>query len=139
LADDIPIRVAKIDFNEVEPLLLELIFSQPEHKELKKKYQSIKERRDSILEKMFDEKSPGKFISQEFTKDLGTDMAIEHKVENLVKGRLICIIKELFADKYQLIINDQFSNTILYTKLEMPDVTANVKQYLLETKTPKIQ
>ncbi len=134
-AEKTSISVAKIQFREVEPLLLELVFSKPENKELKDSYQTYKELEDSMMRKALEMQETGEFNPMDFTETFSSsNMDEQKKIENLVKGELIVLIEKLFGKQYQVIISESYQDNILYTDIVIPDITANIRQYLLKLK-----
>lgn len=139
-AEETQVNIAKINFDKIEPLLLDLAFSNPENQELKEKHKTFKEAENNMMHKALEMHKTGNFDAMEIAGDYTPNKVKEQQtIENLAKGELIVIIEKLYGKKYQLIINDSgvFKNQILYTNLIVSDITANIEQYLLKLKATK--
>lgn len=139
-AEEESVKVAKLNFYEIQPLLIDLVLSRPENKDLKTKYQAHKEK-----ERIRGEEWMKKSLQAHKTGELKIPMPAgaydfegyetEKKVTDLAKAELIRIIQEIFKGQYQLIIQDPTHDVIIYTNIAISDITPNVRQYLMRTKT----
>jgi len=118
------LAVAKIDYHELEPLLLEVAFERPENAEILERYQENQTLEQRMMTGDLDptEMAQGAFVS---------GMALRSEVEALAKGELILLINEVFGDRYQLVIDDSYGDGLVYTQVVIPDITPNIQQHLL--------
>lgn len=139
--------VAKVDFDVLQPLLLDVAFSRPQNKELKTQHLTSKKKHDDMMKKIMEAQRVGKRIDPyEMAGAMGAPSEHDSKkqVENLARAELILIIEKLYKNKYQLVISKTYKDSILYATCPIPDITASIKQHLLkekvtdkETKTKK--
>lgn len=138
------LSVASIDFSKIEDLLVEIAINKPENAELKISYDAMKKASEKYMEKI--QERSVKMMSGEKVdfNDLATTQnfqetaTIEKKTDELAEAELILVIEKLFPERFNLIINREeafgSSSGVLYTSIVIPDITANVKQYLLKQK-----
>jgi hypothetical protein len=129
--------VAKVDFDELESLLLEVAFSRPENKDLQTKYLASKKKKNDMMKKILESQRKGKRIDPyKMAGAMGMPDQLNNKkkVENLARAELILIIEKLYKNKYQLVISKTYQDSILYTTGPITDITASIKQYLLKQK-----
>lgn len=139
--------VAKVDFDALEPLLLEVAFSRPKNKNLQTEHFASKKKHDDMMKKIMESQREGKRIDPyEMAGAMGMpdQLNSKKKIENLARAELILIIETLYENKYQLVISKSYNDSILYATSPIPDITASIKQHLLkqkvadkETKTKK--
>lgn len=140
-AEEESVKVAKINFYEIQPLLIDLVLSRPENKDLKTKYQVYKEK-----ERIQGEEWMKKSLAAQKTGELRIPMdatseydfegyETQARVIDLARTELIRIIQEIFKDQYQLVIQGASTEDIIYTNISISDITPNVRQYLMRTKT----
>lgn len=140
-------KVASVDFRELKPLLLELAFANGKNQELQKKYQAGKDSQEKMVKAMQklmasggQKKEEGPSYSELVSEETGTSrIEVDKKVGNLARAELIKIIELIFEKKYDLVINRDYSDPVLFTELAIPDVTANVRQYLLKQSSAKVK
>jgi hypothetical protein len=122
------VGIAKVDLRELEPLLLEVAFAKPENQDIRDRHAVSQERERAMLS--------GEVDPMEAARGFGFDrMEMEQAVEDLARGELIVLIKEMFGDRYQLVVNDGYGGGILYTEVVIPDITPNIRQRLLKDRT----
>jgi hypothetical protein len=128
--------VAKVDFEEIEDLLLEVAFANPQNKEFQEKHLASKKKQADMVKKIMESQRDGKPINPYEMAGSMTDLdgAGGKSIENLARAELILIIEKLYKDKYQLVISKTYQDPILYTTRPIPDITSNIKQYLLKKK-----
>jgi hypothetical protein len=130
--------VAKVDFDTLEPLLLEVAFSRPGNKNLQTQHLASKKKQDDMMKKIMEAQSKGKRIDPyKMAGAMGMPGQRNGKkqVENLARAELILIIEKLYKDKYRLVISKTYKDSILYATDPIPDITASIKQHLLKQKT----
>jgi len=90
------VRVAKVDFREIEPLLLEAAFAKPENAELKKSYEATQQKQKEMMGRMLDAQKSGAFNPMEFARDFASKpWDTEKAARNLARGELIAVIEEI--------------------------------------------
>ncbi|GAF77925.1 unnamed protein product [marine sediment metagenome] len=135
LAEDKDSGIAKIKFSDLKELLLERVFAKKGNEELKKRHYESIERQKNVQEKMQKAMASGNFNPMEYAADMiPGSMQDKDAIENLAKAELILVIEKLYANRFKLILNETYGGSILYTSVLIPDITPNVKQYLLKVK-----
>ena len=128
--------IAMVDFYDLQDLLLERVFSRKGNEGLREEYQKIQEKEQKSRQKMMESIQSSTFNPMEYADEMmGETRTTKKKIEELARGELIRTIEELFAGKFRVILNDTYGNDILYTSITIPDLTPNVRQYLLREKT----
>ena len=134
-ADNGDSGIAKIKFDDLKELLLEKVFAQKGNEGLRKKYQDIQEDEKKNQKKLMTSMKEGSFDLIDYASDgLAGNFEAEEKIEDIAKAELIRIIEKLYPNKFMLIMNDTFGDNILYTSVLIPDITSNIRQYLLKAK-----
>lgn len=134
-ADNGDSGIAKVKFSDLKELLLERVFAQKGNEGLRKKYQDIQEQKKNSQKKMMESMKSGSFNPLEYADEAMSGSREEKKkIEELAKGELIRIIEKLYPNTFKLIMNDTYSDNILYTSVLIPDITPNIRQYLLKAK-----
>ena len=128
--------VAKVDFEEIKDLLLDVAFANPQNKEFQEKHLASQKKHDDMMKKIMESQREGKRIDP---YEMAGSMMIPNasgkdEIENLARAELILIIEKLYKDKYQLVISETYNDSILFTTSPIPDITSNIKQYLLKKK-----
>ena len=134
-ADNGESGIALVKFSELKELLLERVFAQKGNEGLRKQYLEIQDREKNSRKEMMDAVKSGNFDPLEYaTEELPGMFQDEEKIEDLAKAELVRIIEKLYPEKFKLIMNDSYGSDILYTSILVPDITSNIKQYLLKEK-----
>lgn len=135
-ADDSTVKIAKVEFSKVKDLLIERVFKKSNNIALKKKYEEKKQKKKAQMKAIMEAQKKGKFNPMDFVGDFASDMAggRNKDVENLAKGELILIIEKLYPKQYKFIYNESYGDSVLFTALAIPDITDNIKQFLLKEK-----
>ncbi|MEE9368263.1 MAG: hypothetical protein V3V05_05305 [Pontiella sp.] len=126
--------IAKIDFNEIKDLLLDVAFANPQNKEFQEKHLASKKKHDDMMKKIMESQRDGKPIDPYEMAGSMTDLTGTKAIENLARAELILIIEKLYKDQYQLVISKTHQDPVLYTTSPIPDLTSSIKQYLLKEK-----
>ena len=137
--EDIASEIAKVELDDIEQLLLERAFAKKSNEKLRNEYQDNLKMEKAAAEKMQEAlREGGMFNPMDFAKDfMLSDRKFTDTIENLAKAELILIIEELYGEKYKLVLNETYAGSILYTSVFIPDITPNIKQYLLKQKAKK--
>ena len=133
-AEDKDSGIAKAKFSDLEEMLLERVFAKKGNEELKKRHYENIERQKNVQEKIEKAMASGNFNPMEYTTDMAGSRQDNDAIENLAKAELILVIEKLYANRFKLILNETYSGSILYTSILIPDITPNIKQYLLKVK-----
>jgi hypothetical protein len=134
-ADNGDSGIAKVKFSDLKELLLERVFAQKGNEGLEKKYRDIQEDDKNKQKKLMEAVKDGNFNPLDYADEAMFGSREEKKdIEELAKGELIRVIEKLYPNKFKLIMNDTFGDNILYTSVLIPDITPNIRQYLLKEK-----
>ncbi len=133
-------KVASVNLRDLQPLLLDLAFADEKNEELQKKYLASKASQEKMQKAMQKLMLSGEGEGAKSAKwsDIMQDeggmerMGMDKQIANVVRAELIGIIEDIFEKKYVLVIDINYADPILYTEIVIPDVTANVRQYLLK-------
>lgn len=127
------VSVAKVDYNEVDDLLVQVVLSKKGNEELRTRYnakeQATKEAQDRMQEKMM---SGEAFDPMEAAKSFMHDDADKKKVEQLCEKYLLKLIEQTFDGRYELVFKDDYRSSLIYSRIAIDDVTVIVKQELLK-------
>jgi len=131
--------VAKVSVSTLEAPLRGLIFARTENRELKERFEAQESKqREKTLEMMEEYKSLQK--NGKFEVDLKKQLAnpdfeeyrlVTETVQSLVKKELAGVIQNLFKDKYTVVIEQNFGDNIVYAKCQVPDITNDVREFLV--------
>jgi len=134
-AQELDSSTAKLNFRKLSELLLERVFAKKDNEEIEKRYQEFLERQKMGIKKMQEAFASGNYNPMEYTKTvLPGIMQDQKKIDNYAKAELLIVIEELYPNRFKLIINETYNEPILYTSFIIPDITPNIKQYLLKNK-----
>ena len=134
-ADNGDSGIAKVKFRDLKELLLERVFALKGNEGLRKVYRDNQEQKKKSQKKMMEAMKSGNWNPMEYGDEaISGNREDEKKIEELAKAELIRIIEKLYPNKFMLIMNDTFGDNILYTSVLIPDITSNIRQYLLKAK-----
>jgi hypothetical protein len=132
-AEELDSSTAKLNFRKLSELLLERVFAKEGNEEIEKRYQEFLERQKMGIKKMQEAFASGNYNPMEYTKTvLPGIMQDQKKIDNYAKAELLLVIEELYPNRFKLIINETYNEPILYSSFIIPDITPNIKQYLLK-------
>jgi len=132
-AEELDSSIAKLNFRKLSELLLERVFAKKGNEEIEKSYQEFLERQKMGIKKMQEAVASGNYNPMEYVKTvLPGVMKDQDEIDNYAKAELLLVIEELYPNRFKLIINGNYNDPILYTSLIIPDITPNIKQYLLK-------
>lgn len=127
------VAVAKVDYSEVDDLLVEVVLSKKGNEELRDRYftkeQAAKEAQDRMQKKMM---SGEAFDPMEAAKSFMHDDGDKKKVQQLCEKHLLELIEQTFDGRYDLVFKDDYRSSLIYSKIAIDDVTIIVKQELLK-------
>lgn len=135
-ADDSTVKIAKVEFSKIRDLLMERVLKKSKDSELKKKYEEKQQKKKAQMKAIMAAHKKGNFNPMDFAADFASDIAggRNKDVENLAKGELILIIEKIYPKQYKFIYNESYGDSVLFTELAIPDITDNIKQFLLKEK-----
>ena len=125
--------VAKIDYNEIDDLLVQVVLKVEGNEELGERYFAKKQAAKEIQEKMQAAMMRGEAVNP---MDAGASMmhddADQKRVDQLTQKYLLEVIERVFDGKYDIIFKDGFRSSLVYAKAPIDDVTIIIKQELLK-------
>ncbi|MDP8214782.1 MAG: hypothetical protein RAO92_00080 [Candidatus Euphemobacter frigidus] len=134
-ADNGDSGIAKVKFRDLKELLLERVFALKGNEGLRKVYRDNQEQKKKSQKKMMEAMKSGNWNPMEYGDEaISGNREDEKKIEELAKAELIRIIEKLYPNKFKLVLDDMFSDNILYTSVLIPDITLNIRQYLIKAK-----
>jgi len=153
------VSVAKVDSPTLKLLLLEVAFARPENKDLQTQYLATKKKQDDLMKAYTESRREGQRVAPHKMAD-AIELSVERdgkkkienlaraeraraevrmnklmesrRIESLARTELILVIKELYKDKYQVVISKTYKDPILYATSPVPDITASIKQHLVK-------
>jgi len=135
--------IAKINYNQIRTTLIDYALSKEENKALKQEYEAQMKKQATVTKEMIRQYAPspetGKIevdVNEMFGgKDYKGIMEIQNTVDALSRTELANIIKGIFGDKYQVVIEERkYSDNLIYSDIVIPDITLDIQRYLLNLK-----
>ena len=138
-AQDACNKIAKINYRDVERLLIDKVLLFPQNKELSDSFRKAEEAnkasQDLMMQRMVKAQKDGKLtldMNDVIKNDGQSDFyAIKSKVEQLAREEFEKIIATSFSDSYDIVIEDGWNKQILYTKCALSDITHQFRQGLI--------
>jgi hypothetical protein len=131
--ESVGVSVAKVDYSEVDDLLVEVVLGRKGNEELRDRYyakeRASKEAQDQMQKKMM---SGEAFDPMEAAKSFMHDDGDKKKVQQLCEKHLLELIERTFDGRYDLIFKDDYRSSLIYSKIAIDDVTVIIKQELLK-------
>ncbi len=125
--------VAKIDYNEIDDLLVKVVLTMDGNEELGERYHAKKKAANDAQKKMQEAIMKGEPVNaMEAATGMLHNDADQKRVEQLSQKFLLEIIERVFNGKYDIIFKDDYRSSLLYTKAAIDDVTIIIKQELLK-------
>jgi len=120
-ADNGDSGIAKVKFRDLKELLLERVFALKGNEGLRKVYRDNQEQKKKSQKKMMEAMKSGNWNPMEYGDEaISGNREDEKKIEELAKAELIRIIEKLYPNKFKLVLDDMFSDNILYTSVFDP-------------------
>ncbi|WP_018969370.1 hypothetical protein [Rubritalea marina] len=127
------IAVAKVDFNEVDDLLVKVVLSKKGNNELRDRYYAKKRAEKEAQNRMQEKIVRGEsFNPMEAAKSFMHDDTDKKKVQQLCEKHLLELIEVIFDGRYDLVFKDDYRSSLIYSKITIDDVTVIIKQELLK-------
>jgi Skp family chaperone for outer membrane proteins len=128
-------EIASVNFKAIKDDLREYYFAKPENAEIKEKFTSaVREEKafqDDMQKKIMDGNKPIDIRSAIPKGGMSERYQLEKKIDGEIKKELYLIVVGLGL-KYELIYDSSDSETVLYAKSQVDDITTTVKQAIIE-------
>ncbi|MGJ8725636.1 MAG: hypothetical protein ACSHYB_13840 [Roseibacillus sp.] len=129
---DSEFSVAKIDYKEIDDLLLKVVLEMDGNQELGERYEAKKMKAKEVQAKMQAAIMNGEAVNaMEAAAGMMHDDADKEKVEQLCQKYLLELIERVFKDKYEIVFKDDYRSSLLYARSSIDDITIVIKQELL--------
>jgi len=126
--------VAKIDYNEIDDLLVQVVLSRDGNEGLGERFVAKKEAAKAAQEKMQAAMMRGEPVNpMEAAAGMLHADPDKKKVEQLCQKHLLEVIDRVFGGKYEIIFKDGYRSSLIYSKAAIDDVTVVIKQELLRS------
>lgn len=133
-------EIASVNFKAIKDDLREYYFAKPENAELKEKFSSAvrdeKSFQDEIQKKIMDGKKPIDIRSAMPKGGMPERYQLEKTIDAEIKKELYLIVNGLGL-KYELIYDSSDSETVIYAKSQVDDITTTVKQAIIDLRQKK--
>ena len=132
-ASEQSIKVAQVDYSEIDDLLESIVLSRPEHKELAARLKTQKEKNDAAQLKMQKALLSGEKINPlEAASHISHGSTDNKTIDQLCDKLALEVIKKVATDKYQIVLNSsRYNSPVIYSQTSIEDITKLVKQELL--------
>lgn len=132
-AGDSTASVAKVDYNEIDDLLVQVVLNVEGNQKLGERYYAKKQAAKATQEKMQAAMMRGEPVNpMEAAANMMHDDADQKKVDQLCQQYLLEMIERTFDDQYEIIFKDNYRSSLLYARTAIDDVTVVIKQELLK-------
>ena len=132
-AENSKAQVAKIDYQEIDDLLVQVVLNMEGNEELGERFVAKKQAAKDIQEKMQAAMMRGEAVNpMEAVGGMMHDDADQKKVDQLCQKYLLETIERVLDSKYDVIFKDDYRSSLLYTRSAIDDVTIIIKQELLK-------
>ncbi|MDQ8209334.1 hypothetical protein QEH52_17535 [Coraliomargarita sp. SDUM461003] len=132
-AESTKASVAKVDYNEIDDLLVQVVLNMAGNEELGERFYAKKEAAKAAQEKMQSAMMRGEaFDPRAAAAGMMHDDSDQKKVDQLCQKHLLELIERVFEDRYEIIFKDEYRSSLLFTRGAIDDVTMTVKQELLK-------
>lgn len=133
-AQDVKTTVAKVDYGEIEYLLLKVVLNSEGNEELSERFHAKKKAAKEAQEKLQAAIMKGEgFNPMDAASSHLYDDVDQKKVEQLCQKQLLEIIEQVFSGKYDIVFKDDYRSSLIYAKSAIDDVTIVIKQELLKS------
>ena len=133
-------EIASVNFRAIKEDLREYYFAKPENLEIKEKFESAvrqeKAFHEELQKKLIDGKKPIDIRSAMPKGGVPERFQLEKKIDTEIKKELYLIVTGLGL-KYELIYDSSDSETIIYAKSQVDDITTTVKQAIIDLQQKK--
>ena len=131
-ADNLPgvveARIAKVDMNELESDLRDVVLAKPENAALKKDIEAGEALDDKRNKAMQAASQAGKDV-QAVLKDLPTsDGKAQQKLERLVKAELLKFVVKKYGKRFVVVLDSNYGDSVIYLDGELVDITQSIRQ-----------
>jgi hypothetical protein len=132
-AENPKVSVAKVDYNEIDDLLIEVVLRLDGNEELGERFQAKELKAKEVQDKMQAAIMKGEPVNaMAAAAGMMHNDADKKKVDQLCEKYLLEMIERVFEDKYEIIFKDDYRSSLLYTRAAIDDVTIIIKQELLK-------
>ncbi|MEO7098384.1 MAG: hypothetical protein ABI162_03405 [Luteolibacter sp.] len=133
-------EIASVNFQALKEGLREYYFAKPENAEIKEKFSSaVREEnafQEDIQKKIMDGKKPIDIRTSMPKGGVSERYQLEKKIDAEIRKELYLIVKGLGL-KYELIYDSSDSETVIYAKSQVDDITTTVKQAIIDLRQKK--
>jgi len=133
-------EIASVNFNAIKEDLREYYFAKSENSEIKEKFESaVREEKvfqEEMQKKLMDGKEPIDIRSAMPKGGMPVRFQLEKKIDAEIKKELYLIVKGLGL-KYELIYDSSDSESVIYAKSQVDDITTTVKQAIINLQQKK--
>ena len=133
-------EIASVNFKAIKEDLRGYYFSKPENSEIKEKFEAaVREEKafqEEMQKKLMDGKKPIDIRSAMPKGGFSDRFQLEKKIDAEIKKELYLIVKGLGL-KYELIYDLSDSESVIYAKSQVDDITTTVKQAIINLQQKK--
>ena len=137
---DYAAEIASVNFKAIKEDLREYYFAKPENAEIKEQFSSaVREEKvfqDDMQKKIMDGKKPIDIRSALPKGGVPERYQLEKKIDGVIRKELYLIVTGLGL-KYELIYDSSDSETVIYAKSQVDDITTTVKQAIIDLRQKK--
>jgi len=125
-------EIASIAFGRIEPMLKEFVFAKPQYAELKKTSEEAGTFDPTSFMKTDDKGNIvfGKEHLQQASK-IASRFKVDKLVQDAMRRELVLLIESMNL-KHGIVVNGDESDALLYSKIEIEDITQKVYQELVK-------
>jgi hypothetical protein len=125
-----PVRVAKIQLNELHDDLFELVLNKPENAALKKSKElnDANDLKRNAISQGGDK--DGKTVEELLHTVPDNDYQAMEKLERLVRAEVLRIVTKKYGNRFSVILDGDNNQSLIYLDGEMIDLTQTLKQSL---------
>ena len=128
-------EIASVNFKAIKEDLREYYFAKPENIEIKEKFSAaVREEKafqEDMQKKLIDGKKPIDIRSAMPKGGAPERYQLEKKIDAEIKKELYLIVTKLGL-KYELIYDSSDSETVIYAKSQVDDITTTVRQAIID-------
>ena len=132
VAQEPTIAIAKVDYSKIEHLVESVVLARPENQELGMRIRDQREQAERFQKRIQESMLKGEKINLKGAAFGAMNQSEDlEKIETLSEKFLLEVIEKVLDDKYQLVLKESYTSSLLYTKIPIDDVTLLLKQELL--------
>ena len=132
-AENSKTSVAKVDYDEIEDLLIKVVLTMEGNEGLGERFNAKKKAAKEAMDKMQAAIMAGESVNpMAAATGMMHNDADQKTVEQFCQKYLLEMIERVFAGKYEIIFKDDYRSSLLFTKVAIDDVTIIIKQELLK-------